>query len=144
MKIIYHCEEIKFNKDYSNYEIIKGVGNYTKLPNAKIFATRQDYDILIVECDEFGGANEDIEIVLNTIKNRVEYTMQDLRKYYKDLKENISAEEYQIYAPKESESTIELEIGIEEIIISKQYNIVTSSFGNYNSVHEIVEDLLNR
>ena len=76
--------------------------------------------------------------------NTKQYTMQDLRKYYKDLKENISAEEYKIYAPKESENIIELEIGTEEIIINKQNNTVISSFKNYNSVHDIVEALLTR
>ena len=73
-----------------------------------------------------------------------QYTMKDLRKYYEDLKENISAEEYKIYAPKESKNIIELEIGIEEIIINKQDNTVISFFGNYNSVHKIVEELLSR
>ena len=144
MDIIYHCEKILFDKDYNNYDVIKTVGVHTKLFNSKMFAKSQDYDILIVECDKFGNANEDIEIVLNTIKNRVEYTMQDLRKYYKDLKERVTAEEYKEYAPKESKNIIELEIGNEEIIINKQNNTVISSFKNYNSVHDIVEELLTR
>ena len=73
-----------------------------------------------------------------------QYTMKDLRKYYEDLKGNINAEVYQMYAPKESGNIIKLIIGSEEIIINKRDNTVTSSFKNYNSVHEIVEELLNR
>ena len=76
--------------------------------------------------------------------NTKQYKIEDLRKYYKDLKENISVEDYQIYAPKESEWIIELEIGNEEIMINKENNVVISSLKNYNSVHDIVEELLNR
>ena len=144
MDIIYHCEKILFDKDYNNYDVIKTVGVHTKLFNSKMFAKSQDYDILIVECDEFGNANEDIEIVLNTIKNRVEYTMEDLRKYYKDLKKRVTDEEWQEYKPRETEEEIYIAISNKEVIINKQDNTVISTFGNYNSVHDIVEDLLTR
>ena len=72
------------------------------------------------------------------------YTIEDLRKYYKDLKENVSAEDYQEYELKENEEEIYLIIGNEEVIINKQDNTVISSFGSYNSIHEIVEELLSR
>jgi hypothetical protein len=72
------------------------------------------------------------------------YTIEDLRRYYKYLKEDVSAEEYKVYVPKENEEEIYIAIGTEEVVIMKQDNTVISSFGNYNSVHEIVEELLNR
>ena len=141
---------------------------YCKMENIENLVTKHtryylcDYDIentIIVFSDEVeilqdngafvGGTQsitltfEEIKELYNTITNK-QYTMKDLRKYYKDLKENISAEEYKIYAPKESKNIIELEIGTEEIIINKQNNTVISSFKNYNSVHDIVEGLLIR
>ena len=74
----------------------------------------------------------------------MKYTMKDLRKYYEDLKESVSAEEWQEYKPTENEEEIYIAISNEEVIINKQDNTVISSFGNYNSVHEIVEELVNR
>ena len=72
------------------------------------------------------------------------YTMEDLRKYYEDLKEDVNAEEYEEYAPKENEEEIYIVISNEDVIINKQDNSVMSSFNSYNSIHEIVEELLNR
>ena len=90
MKIVYHCDKIKFNSDYSNYEVVEGIRKFSFLSNAKIFANEQDYDILIVECDEEGSANEDIEIVINTIKEDImkTYDYGDFKEYgFKDQKE---------------------------------------------------------
>lgn len=84
---------------------------------------------------------EDIE-ALRSLK--IIYTMKDLKKYYEDLKENVSAEEYEAYKPTETEEEIYIAISNEEIYINKQDNSVISTLGNYNSVHDIVEDLLNR
>jgi len=67
-KIIYHSEKIKFNKDYTDYEVIETKGVHVELFNARHFANKQDYDVLIVECDKQGNANEDIEIIINTRK----------------------------------------------------------------------------
>lgn len=68
----------------------------------------------------------------------MKYTMQDLRKYMSTL------DKEQLENYKENEEEICIIIGTEEIIINKQDNTVISSFGNYNSVHNIVEELLSR
>ena len=68
----------------------------------------------------------------------MKYTMQDLRNYMKDL------DKEQLENFKENEEEIYIVISTEEIIINKQDNTVISSFGNYNSVHNIVEELLSR
>ena len=73
----------------------------------------------------------------------IEYTMKDLRSFMNNL------EEWQLENFKENEEEIYIVIGNEDIIINKLTapNVgytVTSSFGNYNSIHDIVEDLLTR
>ena len=68
MKVVYHCDKIEFNSDYSNYDVVEGVRKFYNLEVAKKFCKLQNYDILIVECDEEGSANEDIGIIMNTKK----------------------------------------------------------------------------
>ena len=72
------------------------------------------------------------------IKLSNELSMQNLRDYMKNL------DEEQLENFKENEEEIYIAISNEEVVINKQDNTVISSFGNYNSVHDIVEELLNR
>lgn len=95
------------------------------------------------ECLPFSG--------VTTIKGLEEYVINKVKEYktmlytIKDLREYMSTlEEWQLESFKENEEEIYIAISNEEVIINKQDNTVVSSFGNYNSVHDIVEDLLTR
>ena len=95
------------------------------------------------ECLPFNGVatiEELEEYVLNKVKEykSKSYTVEDLRNYISNL------EESQMENIKENEEEIYIVISSEEVVINKQDNSVISSFGNYNSVHEIVEELVNR
>ena len=70
--------------------------------------------------------------------NTKQYTIKDLRNYMKDL------DKEQLENFKENEEELYIVISSEDIVINKQDNTVISSYGNYNSVHEIVEELLSR
>ena len=92
---------------------------------------------------------EELEIRLENHINYIKeqssiYTTEDLRDIYKSLKEHLSSEEYESYKLKENEKEIYLIIGNEEIIINKKDNTVKSSMNNFNSIHEIVGELINR
>ena len=68
----------------------------------------------------------------------MKYTMKDLREYISTL------EDWQLESIEETEEEIYMAMTSEEAIINKKDNTVTSSRGSYNSIHDIVEDLLNR
>ena len=74
------------------------------------------------------------------ICNNEVYTIQDLKDY---MINNINDKEF-LENFKVTEEDIYIIIGNEEVIINKWDNMVKSSMNNFNSIHEIVGELINR